>query len=145
MENTKRAKPHTTLSTSTRIEEGIFIRQKDYYRKYLYINMLWIEASGNYCYIHLANCSTIIIIKSISELEKVLPPHIFIRIHRSYIINIHAVDSFTGNILYIGEARLTVSAPYRESVHLHFTILDSSKVFFRQKRRCSVNDTVKSG
>lgn len=116
------------------IDDGIFIREKDFHRKFLYANILWIEASGNYCSIHLTGKHALVIIESISCLEKILPSDRFVRIHRSYIVNMYAVDSFIGNMLCIGRTRLSVSAPYRLKVLSCFTILDASKVYFRQKK-----------
>ena len=29
--------------------DGIYIRHKDYFRKYLYSDLLWVKASGCYC------------------------------------------------------------------------------------------------
>lgn len=122
------------VERSCLVDDGIFIREKDFHRKFLYGSILWIEASGNYCSIHITGKRDLVIIESISYLEKILPPDRFVRIHRSYIVNMYAVDSFIGNILCIGRVRLSVSEPYRMKVLSCFTILDASKVYFRQKR-----------
>jgi two-component system LytT family response regulator len=45
-----------------------------------------------------------------------LPPSKFIRVHRSYIVNIDKVTKFTGNEIEIGDKLIPVSAKYRESV-----------------------------
>lgn len=111
----------------SRIESGIFIRQKEYHKKFLYLDMQWIEASGNYCFIHLRNHSKIIVVEQLSRLEPMLPSDIFIRIHRSYIVNIHSIDGFIGNQLCIGDARLSISAPYRKHTMQYFTILGKKR------------------
>lgn len=133
------------VECSCLVDDGIFIREKDFHRKFLYTSILWIEASGNYCSLHLQDRHDLLIIESISYLEKILPPNRFVRIHRSCIVNMYAVDSFVGNILCIGAAKLSVSAPYRQTVLSSFTILDASKVYFRQKKQRSGKEEEKSG
>lgn len=110
-----------------RICGGIFIRQKDFHRKFLYTDMQWIEASGNYCYIHLKNRSKIIVVEHLSRIEPLLPADRFIRIHRSFIVNIDSIDGFIGNQLCIGDARLNVSAPYRRQTMECLTILGKKR------------------
>lgn len=113
---------------SRRIDSGIFIRQKDIHRKYLFLDMQWIEASGNYSYIHLRNRTKIIVVEQLSRIERLLPSDLFIRIHRSIIVNIDWIDGFIGNQLCIGDTRLSVSAPYRKRTMECFTILGKKYV-----------------
>lgn len=119
--------PHAELRSPCQVDNGIFIRQKDVYKKYLFSDMLWIEASGNYSYIHLKNRAKIIVVEHLSGLESLLPPHQFIRIHRSHIVNINSIDAFIGNQLCIGDIRLSVSAPYKKEIMRCFTVLGPGK------------------
>ena len=47
--------------TYRHVRDGIFIRQDDYYRKCLYTDLLWVEASGSYSDIHLRDRSRIVV------------------------------------------------------------------------------------
>lgn len=89
--------------------------------------MQWVEASGNYCYIHLRNKSKIIVVEQLSRIEPLLPANLFIRIHRSFIVNIDSIDGFIGNQLCIGDERLNVSAPYRKQTMECLTILGKKR------------------
>jgi DNA-binding LytR/AlgR family response regulator len=44
-----------------------------------------------------------------------MPPH-FVRIHRSYLVNINKVDSIEGNMLRIKEHQLPISKGQREQL-----------------------------
>ena len=118
------------------VNDGIFIRYKEgYYRKYFYKDILWIEASGSYCYIHLRNNRKEVLVQQLSAIENVLPVDLFKRIHRSYIVNMFAVEGFIGNQLYVGDNCLSVSEPYRRIVLRCFRILDAEKVHLKHKRK----------
>ncbi|MFT4849630.1 MAG: DNA-binding LytR/AlgR family response regulator [Sediminicola sp.] len=48
--------------------------------------------------------------------EKVLPKHIFSRIHRSYIVNMGKVSALKGKDILLNEIRIPVSATYFDAV-----------------------------
>ena len=74
------------------VSEAIFIRHKDMRKKVLYTNIMWIEVNGSYCDIHIVTGETITVVHTLTNLERKLPGNLFIRIHRSYIINVHHVE-----------------------------------------------------
>jgi len=115
------------LSKKEYVNNGLFILQNDYYRKILFHDILWLEASGSYCYLNLKEDKRIIVVHPLAELEKTLPKDIFTRIHRSFMVNIFAVDAFIGNTLCIGKTRLYVSNSFRKSIFSHFHILGRKK------------------
>jgi len=78
-------------------------------------NMLFIESLDNYIKVHTTDKS-LICYEKLSNIEKDLPPEDFIRIHRSYIININKVDVFTSSYLEIGAHNFTIGRNYKEEV-----------------------------
>ncbi|TAN16975.1 MAG: LytTR family transcriptional regulator [Chitinophagaceae bacterium] len=54
--------------------------------------------------------------KSISSLEKLLSPHRFIRIHRSYIVTIGKIDSFNPTHVSIGDFQIPIGRLYKGKV-----------------------------
>lgn len=100
---------------NTYVQDGIFIKDNQgVFRKYLFCNILWLEASGNYSYIHITDKKVVIVVKRLSVIENYLPKECFFRIHRSCIVNINSVEGFVGNMLIIGTKYLSVSPPYRD-------------------------------
>lgn len=106
------------------VSEAIFVRDSNYYCRILYADILWVGAYNNYCEIHCCDGKTYCAVHSLVKMERILPPELFVRIHRSYIVNIHAVDRFIGNMVYIGKQRLDVSRPYRK-VFSCFDVLEN--------------------
>ena len=53
---------------------------------------------------------------TIKSLEEQLPSDVFIKVHKSFIVNIHKIKSIEGNILDIGNQKITISQSLREKV-----------------------------
>lgn len=66
----------------------------------------WIESSGNYVKLHLAE-ETHMIRGSLKTLQHKLHPLRFVRIHRSYIINIHNVQAIEP--WFSGDSKVTLN------------------------------------
>lgn len=109
------------------VKDGLFVRKKEGFQKLLYSDILWIEASRSYSYIHFTNKPSAIVTFPLSKLEEKLPASDFIRIHRSYMININHIDGFIGNMLCIGKQKFPVSRRNRSKVFSMFLVLDSDK------------------
>jgi DNA-binding LytR/AlgR family response regulator len=95
------------------------------YGDYRYIDsadILYFEADNNSTDIHLNNGEMITAFKTLKHFETVLPPHQFLRIHNSYIINVNQVSRIhTGNtVCYIKNSttKLPFSKSYKENVDL---------------------------
>ncbi len=80
---------------------GIFIRESSTtYRKILYEDIYWIEALENYVTIHTAR-GRFTIHLTMKALERLLPRTMFVRIHRSYMVNILKIEAIEDNFVII--------------------------------------------
>ena len=59
----------------------------------------------------------------LAVIEKQLPETDFIRIHRSYLVNLKHVTALVGNSLKIGEQFLVIGREYREQLFDRFVFL----------------------
>jgi two-component system, LytTR family, response regulator len=88
----------------------------------------WIQADGNYVRLHTANGSHLLR-ESLSALEAQLDPREFLRIHRSTMVRLRAVQQleslFKGEYLVIltDGTRLTSSRPYRAALERALDLL----------------------
>ncbi len=64
---------------------------------------------------------------NLRELSGYLPTRLFMRVHRSYIVNINYIDSFIGNLLCIGEHRIPVSKRHKQKVITRLNVLGNVK------------------
>lgn len=122
------------------VSDAMFIRNGDYYCKIRYADILWLGAYNNYCEIHHKDGKTYCAVHPLVKVEKMLPADSFVRIHRSYIVNIHVVDRFIGNMVCVGKQRLDVSRPYRY-VFSCFDVLDEhDKNTIRKEKTTNCTD-----
>ncbi|MFI1773261.1 LytR/AlgR family response regulator transcription factor [Thalassobellus citreus] len=77
--------------------------------------IIYIESYSDYIKIHLAN-ETITTRETISAIEAKLPKEQFIRIHRSYILSISNITSFTHEEIIINKKSLPISRSYKKEV-----------------------------
>lgn len=67
--------PDFRFACGNSVNDGFFIRQDEFYHKICFDDILWMEASRSYCYIHLAGRrSAIIVTHPLSDVKKRLPP-----------------------------------------------------------------------
>ena len=77
----------------------------------------YIESLSDYVKIHLQD-KTIVTRETITSIEAKLPQKDFIRIHRSYIISIATIESFTNEFIEIHKKALPISRSYKKDVLL---------------------------
>lgn len=101
----------------------VFIKVQDYFRKVMFEDILYLEASGSYCYIYLKNRRRYTVTHSLAETAVYLAKGPFIRVHRSFMVNVEHVDSYIGNAFYIGEHTVPIGRMYRKTILAGFNIL----------------------
>lgn len=77
--------------------------------------IVYIESYGDYLKIHIAD-ETIVTRETISAIEAKLPAKKFLRIHRSFIIALNHISSFTHEEIIIDNKALSISRSYKKEV-----------------------------
>jgi DNA-binding LytR/AlgR family response regulator len=80
-----------------------------------YSDILYIESDSEYVVFHIAG-KKIMSYQTLTSLEKLLPNQIFLRVHRSFIVNMKKVSVLKGKDLLLNDIRIPVSATYFEEV-----------------------------
>jgi len=93
----------------------IFVRADRKMIKINFSEINYIESLSDYIKIHLVN-KTIVTRETITNIEAKLPQKEFLRIHRSYIISISKIDSFTNEFIEISKKALPISRSYKKEV-----------------------------
>ena len=87
-------------------------------RKMIKVNLadiLYIESIKDYIKV-VGVSGTVITKQSISSVEEDLPKEMFIRIHRSYIVALKKIESYSNELVWLGKAELPISRMYRHEV-----------------------------
>ena len=98
------------------IQDGFSYLRAD--RKNIKVNwsdILFIESLKDYIKV-VTKEKTIVTKESISVLEENLPADLFMRIHRSFIVSINKIESYTNELIQIGKYELPISRSYRHEV-----------------------------
>jgi DNA-binding LytR/AlgR family response regulator len=96
-------------------DDHFFIKCDNQIEKVYYDELLYAEAMMNYVLLY-TNSKKMMVYITIRGLEEQLPPKTFLKVHKSFIVNISKIKSIEGNILNIGTAKISVSQNLREKV-----------------------------
>lgn len=98
----------------TQYNDYFFIKSDGKIYKLLYDDILLAEAKGNYTKII---CTDIALIPntSFTSFESLLPTELFIRVHRSFIVNKSKITHIEGNTVYIQKMQVPIGVNYKEN------------------------------
>ena len=99
--NLKEDKKENGYSSLKVLEDRIFIRHKGHMVKLLLADILYIEADRNYCKI-VTTSNQYLLATTLKTMEEKLPATMFVRVHRSYMVNIGKLDVVADGHLEIG-------------------------------------------
>ena len=105
---------HKELNISEH-HEFMFVRADRRMVKMDFDSIVYIESYSDYLKIHLVN-EIIVTRETISAIEAKLPSNKFLRIHRSYIIALKNITSFTHEEIVINNKSLSISRSYKKDV-----------------------------
>ncbi len=89
---------------------------KNKFHRVVLKDILYIEGLRNYVQIKCKD-KKIITLQNLKDLETQLPSDSFMRVHKSYIINLNNIDLIEGHSIIIGDNRIPVGASYRKGVY----------------------------
>ncbi|MBK9336584.1 MAG: LytTR family transcriptional regulator [Lewinellaceae bacterium] len=91
-------------------------------------HIAYLEAGGNYTLLHFLDGRQLLVCRTLREVEGMLPPAAFVRIHRSHTIHLRHIKKYIrgkgGHVVLQNSATLTVSAGQKDS------FLDALKQYF---------------
>lgn len=93
----------------------IFVRSDRKMIKICFSDIQFIESLSDYIKIHL-NDKTVITRETISNIEAKLSQKNFIRVHRSFIVSLAGIDSFTNEFVEIKKKQIPISRSYKKEV-----------------------------
>ncbi|MEF3079355.1 LytR/AlgR family response regulator transcription factor [Winogradskyella poriferorum] len=96
----------------------IFVRSDRRMLKITFSDILYIESLSDYIKIHLRD-QCIVTRETISAIEAKLPQKDFLRIHRSYIVSLNKIESFTNEEITVNRKALPISRSYKKDVLNH--------------------------
>jgi DNA-binding LytR/AlgR family response regulator len=97
------------------LSDRIFVRHKDRMVKIYLDAILYVEADRNYCRIF-THDKEYILATSLKTMEEKLPVQNFVRVHRSYVLNLAQVDEVAEQNVIVGGRAVPVSHTFRDEL-----------------------------
>lgn len=103
---------------------SIFVKVSRSMQRFMYEDINFIEASGIYSKIT-HNQRITLVNETISSLEARLPSQQFMRVHKSYIVNLDSISSYGHTNLVINGSRIPMGASYRSKFESFLNVSDN--------------------
>ncbi len=115
-------KPSSSLSSEI-TREYIYVKSQSKLVKVQNKDILFVEALKDYVIIHTKN-EKFTIHSTMKDIEKKLPEGIFMRVHRSFILNLKKIKSIEGSIVILEETekRVPIGGSYKDDLYKHLNL-----------------------
>lgn len=111
----QRKDPTPPLKEGLTIDDSIFVKTKNRLEKILLRDIRWVEASDIYALVCTAT-GTYLLNTSLKAVEEKFPATCFLRVHRSYIVNLDKIEAIEEDDLLITDQRIPIGKTYREKL-----------------------------
>lgn len=102
--------------------ESLFLKRESHFERVRFDDIYYLSAESNYTLIF-TKSGRYVYSSILRSFEDLLPQSRFIRVHRSFIVNLDAITGIDGNSLLIGESKIPVSRNNRDELFKMFRIL----------------------
>ena len=110
-------KSATHITKNKPVKDHFFVNADYSQVKITFKDIIWMKGYGDYIKFHLKSAEHPLVVRtSFKELDRELPPNMFIRIHRSYAVAIAAITAIRKNSIFLGNKELSVGETFREDV-----------------------------
>ena len=99
-----------------------FIRVANRHHRIDFARIRYLEARKSYCRINTIDKIWMVAV-GISQLEEILPPDDFSRIHRSYIVGLAHIEWFENSLLRVAGQDLPIGDTYRAQLRRKITLI----------------------
>jgi len=96
-------------------EDYIFIKSGGHLKRIEFKNILYIEGMSDYLRIHTDN-ERIMTLMNFQSMLSLLPSGNFLRVHRSYIINLKRIESIESNSVVISDKHIPISRNFKDEL-----------------------------
>jgi len=111
-----RFKTKPEQAVSYHIKDFMFVRDGYVFRKIFFNDLLYLESDANYVTIHLQSQKKVMVRSTLNDFMEQIDQKIFIRVHRSYSVNIHKIEDVFPTEIAIQGINIPIGKSYREEL-----------------------------
>ncbi|WP_405571076.1 LytR/AlgR family response regulator transcription factor [Winogradskyella sp. Asnod2-B02-A] len=108
--------------TSTHEDDFIFVKSEYENLKIDIKKIKHIQGLKDYLKIHSEDSKPILTLMSFKEIQAKLPESIFVRVHRSFLVNVNKISSIQKNRIIIKDERIPIGESYKSMVYNRLNI-----------------------
>jgi DNA-binding LytR/AlgR family response regulator len=108
-------KPEPSEKGNYIISESIFIKQGHLFQKVKISDILYLESDNVYIYVH-TQSGKLLVRSTIQNYLELLESKQFFRVHRSFAVNIHQIESINSESIFINGVEIPIGKAYREEL-----------------------------
>ncbi len=103
-------------------DQGSISVKADYKTQIVKIaDIVYLESAGEYVRLHIEGAPTITTLFRLKNMETSLPANLFLRVHRSYIVNLKRISSYTKGRIFLDNGEyIPLGENYKERFFEHF-------------------------
>ncbi len=107
--------PAVTASATNNAADHFFVKCDGIIEKVLYSDLVYVEAMLNYVVLHIETRKMVVYL-TIKSIAEQLPADTFLKVHKSYIVNLNKIKSIQGNEISLPNAKVTISQNFYDGV-----------------------------
>ncbi|HZV69206.1 MAG TPA: LytTR family DNA-binding domain-containing protein [Saprospiraceae bacterium] len=108
-----KAQDNITHRTADSAPDFIFVKTENRLEKIMINEIMYIEGMRDYRRIHTIN-KKVMTLQNFSEFEKLIPPNVVCRVHKSYMVALHKIESIERNRIKIADQLIPISDTYKD-------------------------------
>jgi DNA-binding LytR/AlgR family response regulator len=110
------ATPAPTPAAAPPASDSFFLKTDAGTERVRFAELLYVEGYGNFVKCHTSAGRTLLTAETMKQMESSLPATQFLRVHKSYLVNMACVERLSGNSLHIGGREVPVGSTFRADV-----------------------------
>ena len=102
--------------TKTTLDGFVYIKVERDMKKVFLIDIVYVEGWKDYVKVFLANGKMLMVRQSMSSMENLLSEHLFLRVHRSYMVALEKITSYNGFSVQLDTKEIPIGRLYKQVV-----------------------------
>lgn len=106
-------------------QDGVFLKMGRKTQRFVFQSIHYVEAFGVYTKVYADN-QMYLVTERLNALLGQLPPRLFIRVHKSFVINISKVTGYDRHTIWLNQTKIPIGRSYRSELEKLLSIFDAS-------------------
>ncbi|MDA3878779.1 MAG: LytTR family transcriptional regulator DNA-binding domain-containing protein [Prolixibacteraceae bacterium] len=104
------------------MRDSLFLKKDSHFERIRFSEIHYLEAESNYTTL-VTDSGRFMYSCVLKNFEERLPKDVFLRVHRSFLVNMNMITGFEGKYLHLGQSRIPVSRKRREEMLGFFDVI----------------------